>query len=65
MELESWLDPETYLTSLTRSFFSGIGKVLMAFSPVGCSEKQLTTTVPTIGQWEFKFVFFKGLFKNH
>lgn len=39
MELESWLGPETYLTSLTRSFFIWIGKVMMAFSPVGCGGK--------------------------
>lgn len=67
---ESLLGPETYSASLLCSCFVWIGKQMTAFSRllwemVNQASRTSLGIEHIFGQWEFKLVVFKGLFKNH
>lgn len=67
---ESWLGPETYLTSLICSFFIWIGKKDDSIFLHGLSWEAINKASSTnpgiewvIGQWEFKLVVFRFYLK--
>lgn len=70
MGRESWLDPETNLTSLTCSFFIWIGKKddsIFLHGLLWEAINKASSTNPgieyVIGQWEVKLVVFRAYLK--